>query len=412
MQRKKILILGAGLCQMPIIEQCKRLGHTVLVSSVPGPYPGFQAADTAYHFDLRRKEDLLRIARKERIDAVLTDQTDIPVATAAWIADAMQLPGIGYECALRFTNKELMRKACRRLGIATPEFCASDSLNDLAAWAEDIGYPIMVKPVDNQGSRGVSRVDCPADLERAFDEAVPYTACGRVIAERCISGREFAVLSYVIDGAVTPLIVGDRYDFNLPNRYIPRATLFPANLAVDQRSRLLEANSRIIAGLGQPFGIAYAELRIEETTQEIYLVEIAARGAGMFISSDIIPLASGVDVNDLLIRQALGESAHIDPTQLESSASGYTCFHLPKGVVSLAANIEEVMAITGVHRVHLHGLRQGERTTAMQNKTQRHGPILMKAATRNELDEVHAQVRNTLRVRVHTSDGEHGPIWD
>ena len=68
MQRKKILILGAGQCQMPIIERCKRMGHTVLVSSVPGPYPGIQAADTAYHFDVRNKEALLRIARKEQIE--------------------------------------------------------------------------------------------------------------------------------------------------------------------------------------------------------------------------------------------------------------------------------------------------------------------------------------------------------
>jgi len=412
MQRKKILVLGAGQCQLPIIEQCKRMGHTVLVSSIPGPYPGFQAADTSYHVDVRNKEALLQIAQEERIDAVLTDQTDIPVATAAWIAEAMQLPGIGYECALRFTNKELMREACRRLGVATPEFCASDSLNSLTAWAQEVGYPIMIKPVDNQGSRGVRRVNSPAGLERAFNDAVPHTACGKIIAERCIPGREFAVLSFVIDGVVTPLIVGDRYDFNLSNRFIPRATIFPANLAGDQLSRLLETNARIITGLGQPFGIAYSELRIEESTQEIYLIEIAARGAGVFISSDIIPLASGVNVNGLLIRQCLGESVRIDSTQLKSAASGYTCFHLPKGIISLAPNIAEIMEVDGVHRVHLDGLRLGEETTTMQNKTQRLGPILMKATTRKELDEVHAQVRDTLRVRVRTSKGEHGPIWD
>ena len=96
-RKKRVFVLGAGKYQVPLIKKCQAMDCEVLVASIPGPYPGFDIADRAYPVDVRDRETILRIALEQEVDAVLTDQTDIPVATAAWVAAQLGLPGIGVE---------------------------------------------------------------------------------------------------------------------------------------------------------------------------------------------------------------------------------------------------------------------------------------------------------------------------
>ena len=193
--KKRIFVLGAGKYQVPLIEKCRAMDCEVLVASIPGPYRGFDLADHSYHVDVRDRENLLRIAQEQEVDAILTDQTDIPVATAAWVADQLGLSSIGAECALRFTNKKLMKQACQSLGITTLSSHVIDSLDALEVCARDIGYPVVVKPVDNQGSRGVQRVDKKEEIEAAFREAHRFSSTGEILVERLFFGREIVIES-------------------------------------------------------------------------------------------------------------------------------------------------------------------------------------------------------------------------
>ena len=408
---KTVLILGAGPCQVPLIEKCRARGLRVLVASRPGAYPGFDLADQAYRVDVRDKERLRAVAAAERVAAVLTDQTDIPVSTAAWIAERLGLPGIGYACAQKFTDKQCMRRACAELGIPGPRYCVADRLAPLAQWADASGYPVIVKPVDSQGSRGVQLVRTPAELAAAFAEAAPHAAAGQVLAEEFVAGREVVIQGFAAEGRFTNLVIGDRRYFNLPGRFIPQATLFPSTLAPELQARLGDLNRRLVTGFGLPFGITHSEYLVRDDG-DIRLVEVAARGGGVFISSDLVPLACGVDVNDLLIRCALGERPAFDPAALRPAAAGYVCFALPAGEISRPPNAAELAALPGVHRACLAGLTLGARVADLSDKTGRQGPILLRAQSRAGLDALHRRVRETLRVEVTTAAGVRGPVWD
>ncbi len=409
---KTVLILGAAACQLPIIRRCRAMGLRVLAASMPGPYPGFREADRAVPIDLRNRDALLQVARDERIDAVLTDQTDIPVATAAWIAGQLGLPGIGYDVALRFTNKRLMREACAALGVPVPRSRGVRTSAELEAWADQIGLPLMLKPADSQGSRGVQCIRRRDQLAAGLAEAIRHSATQEAVAEEFFVGREVVVQGFAGGGRFTNLVMGDRRYFGLPDRFIPQATLFPTNLPAALRDRIFDINRTLVTGFGLPFGITHSEYLVQPATGEIRLVEVAARGGGVFISSDLVPLSCGIDVNELLIRNALGERLGVDAAAPRPAAAGYVCFTLPEGTVTEAPNAAEVAARPGVHRVHLDDLPVGRAIGGMNDKTMRLGPILIKASDRSGLDAVHQDVRRTLRVTVQTADGQRGPVWD
>jgi biotin carboxylase len=411
MEKKKLMILGAAANQVPIITKAKQMGFFTIAVSVDGNYPGFAISDMPCKIDVREKEKLLEIARQEKICGILTDQTDISVPTVAYVAEKMGLPGIGYDCALRFTNKFKMRQHGERIGILMPEYYQASSLEEAWKYARRIGLPFILKPVDNQGSRGVSKVIHFDEFEEKYFAAKSFSKEGFVIMERFFNGREIVVEGFASDFDFTNLIIGDSYNFDLPDMFIPRRRIFPTALNDGLKNKVLEVNNRLVKGLGLKFGITHSEFLVDENTEEICLMEIAARGGGVFISSDLIPLCCGIDVNELLIRIAAGEKASIDPEAMQERASGYICFYLPEGKILGAHGVEALSNIHGVHKVSLKDISAGAMATRMKDKTQRLGPILLSGMDRQAIQKTIDQVQDTFTVDVETSAGIAGIQW-
>jgi len=413
MQRKKLMILGAGPCQVPILMLAREMGFETVVVSPSGDYPGLRVADRVFEADVRDKERILASARQERIDGIVTDQTDLPVATVAWVAERLGLPGIGYACALAFTDKTKMRALCRRIGIPVPDFRGASSVSGTVAAAREIGFPVMIKPADNQGSRGVTRVGDEGGIEAAFRSAVPFSATGRVIVEAFVRGREVVVQGFASGGDFVNLVIGDREYFDLPGLFIPSRTLFPSRLREDLRREVLALNARLVNGFAPAFALTHSEYLVDEETGEIRLVEVAARGGGVFISSDLVPLACGIDTNRLLLELAAGrrERVNLRDAPRRERASGYACFYLPEGVISDVAGVARAASLPGVHRAFLEGLTPGTRTQPLSHKAMRLGPVLVAGADRTALDEVLREVQRVLRITVTTPDGRGGIHW-
>ena len=411
MEKKKLMILGAAANQVPIITKARQMGFITIAVSVDGNYPGFAISDKSYKIDVREKEKILEIAGQENICGILTDQTDISVPTVAYVAEKMGLPGIGYDCALRFTNKFMMRQHCEKIGIRMPEYYQSSSPEEAWKYAQRIGLPLILKPVDNQGSRGVSKVIHFDEFRDKFFAAKGYSNEGFVIIEKFFSGREIVVEGFASDFNFTNLIIGDSYNFDLPDMFIPRRRIFPTSLNDALKNKVLDLNRKMVKGLGLKFGITHAEFLVDEDSEEICLMEVAARGGGVFISSDLIPLCCGIDVNDLLIRIAAGEKASIDPDLMRERASGYICFYLPEGKILGVHGIEDLNDIPGVHKVSLNNISAGAMAHKMKDKTQRLGPILLSGRDRQAVQKTIDQVQKTLRVEVETSAGISGIQW-
>lgn len=410
---KKVLILGAGRGQIPVIELCKKLNCQVSVASPEGNYPGFKLADKCIFEDVQNKEKLLEYAEQNGIQGVLTDQLDEGVSTAAYICEKLGLPGIGYDTALKFTNKYIMRQEASKAGICVPGFVMASSVHEAVSASSELRYPLVIKPVDSSASRGIVKVNEPCDLEFAVENALRRSFSKKVILEEFIQGVEFVAESYTHDYVTTNLMVGFRTYFNVENAFIPSSTVFCDALSSDRgiEHEIQEANRKLVSSFGLKFGITHGEFIYSPVERKVYLVEIAARGGGVFISSDLIPLTCGVNANQLLVNDALGISQKSEIV-LRRGAAGYFCYLLPRGKIASISGVDAVSKIPGVHHAYFDNIAIGMEILDARDKSARKGPVIIFGKTKENCMKTAESVRKTLRIEILTESGVQGIIWD
>ena len=355
---KKIMIIGAGDFQLPLVQKAAESCHVILVAPAIGeeflPY-----IDKKYLLDVRKKEEILAIARQEQIDGVITDQTDIAVRSVAYVAEQMGLPGIGYETGCLFTDKRLMREKMEALGIPVLPNKTVYSLEDGLRFYREIGGTVIIKPVDTQGSRGVQICRNAEELEEKYAEAERWSSDHSVMIERCATGREFVVEGLAWNYEFRNLNCGDTLYFNLPDAFAAKSRIF-----------------------------------------------------GVFISSDLISLSTGLHTEEYLLNIALGQQEALPEILPQQCYCGYMAFYIPTGKVIRAEGMREVQELPFVHRNQLDELKQGMvNTGGMSDKTTRLA-IIVSGATREELNARMQTVRDMLRVEVETEDGIKGLIWE
>ncbi len=408
---KKILILGAGDFQVPIIEEAREMGLYTIVVSPKGNYPGFKIADKKYYLDVRDKDKILEIAKINNIDGVTTDQTDLPVRTAAYIAEKLDLYGIGFEIANLFSNKFLMREKCRDIGVPVFDYRLVNSLKSAKLYCHQIGFPLVIKPVDNQGSRGVFKIYNGRDLKKYYGEARQYSSNSSVLIEEFIDGWEFVVDSLTVDYKYRNLIIGDTYHFKVKNKFIPNSRLFPTINGSKIKNRVLELDKKIIKEFGLKQGITFSEYLWDKRNDTIYLLEIGARGQAVYISSDIIPKFTGFNVNKYLINTALGEHADISIKEMPDISAGYLAFYLPAGKIIEVSGIKELNNINGVIRHNLYSIKKSQNIELLEDKSSRK-TIILKAADRKSLNSLINKIKSILKINVETKEGQKSIIWD
>lgn len=407
---KKLMIIGAGVYQVPIIKKAKDRGLYTIAVSPYGDYPGLKVADKTYDLDVRDKEGILAAARDERIDGITTDQTDMAMPAVAYVAEKLGLPGIGYECATLFTDKYKMREKSMQLGLPTIRYRSVTTCQEAEEFFNEVDTSIMIKPVDNQGSRGVYRIDNISQLRYLFPDTKGYSANGMVIAEQYVEGDEYEVDSIVIDGREHTLMCGDIALFSLPDVFSSKTRMYPSARNSETVARLLKLNRDTVEGFGLKQGLTHSEYVVDKSGQP-YLIEAAARGGGAFVSSDITPLQTGLDTAEYLIDAALGIPFDAGELGYEMCHCGTISFYLPEGKVASVDGIEEAKALPYIHGNLLNEIYIGKITGAFSDKTARYISVLS-ADTREELETRFNHYRKIINVRVETPFGLQGPIWE
>ena len=409
---KSCLIIGASEGQIPLIEEAHRRGFRAIVVSPMGNYRGIALADRVIEEDIRFPQRILnhKDIEDENIAAVVSDQLDEAVPTIAYLAEHFKVPGIGQEVALRFKDKYVMRKAAQRLGVSVPRCVLVKSLDELPKAVDGIRFPVMIKPVDSASSRGVYKADTLAKLLEYYPDSRRYSSVG-VIVEEYISGHEYVVEGFTVDFVPNNLIVGHRDYFDVPDAFIPCATVFrDANSATSElEQRLKQLNKKIVAGFGLKFGVTHAEYIYNEAEDKIYLVEIAARGGGVCISSDLIPAACGVDSISLYMSAALGE--RVPEIRIRKGAAAYFCYMLPEGEVVAVEGLAEMQMVSGFIRAVLNNVEVGMHVAAARDKYSRKGPILVRGETKEDCYKTITIIKTLFKVKVRTSDGIQESYW-
>lgn len=393
---KTIHVLGAGEWQVPTIRLAKSLGYRVVVTDMYRERPGYQLADEYAVIDITDKDETLRAAERFRISGIICDTTDVGVPTMAYVAERLGLRGIGYETALNFTNKRRMREICSKAGIPNPPFSAVRDMKGAESFASALGYPVVVKPVDSQSSRGVHVVRTPGQLEPAFADAIRSTRCGELIVEGFLDGVEVTVESLCVNQQVFAIGISDKDHF--PHRpEVANRLTYPADFPPEILTRIREVNERVILALGMRTGIAHAEYMVVGTN--VYLIEIAARGAGSRVYSDIVPHLANAPAPCLYLRYLMGDRMEFKMNSSLPRAANLAFFCFPPGKVRSITGVGSASQIPGVHEILLE-FNVGDHLAPPVDDRSRPGLVVVLGNTRSDVLEATRKVFETVKVEV------------
>lgn len=407
---KKIIILGAGTYQVDLIKKAKEMGLYTVVFS-PGDYPGMKYADKLVDVNIMDKDAVLEAARAEKPDGIISDQTDMAVESIAYACEKLDLPGNGTEVVKFFIDKHLMRKKCEELGLPSIRSEVTSDIDEARLLFREIGNPVIIKPVDSGGSRGVTKINSEEELCRYFSEAAGYSSNGNVIIEKFIEGTEFEVDSIAVNGQIKPLMHADLQEFKIPNIFSSMTRLYPSTFDSETIDRLLAYDANVLKGFGLKQGLTHSEYIMEDKTGEIYLIETAVRGGGTFISSHIAELQTGLNTAEFLLNMALGNLSSLPKFEHEKCHCGYVAFYLPPGRIVSIEGVEDVMNLDYVHKTTLEGIQIGDETKEFHDKRNRHA-VILSGASRKELLKRIKEVKSILKIKVNADGSIRDPIWE
>ena len=301
---KKILILGAGIYQVPLIKTARRLGIYTIVASIPGNYPGFELADKVYHENTTDYGKILAIARREEVDGIVTTGTDVAVITIGRVCDTLGLPGLSFEAAQIATDKLKMKSCYEEYGVRTAKFRQiSFDDPDYAHTLDELRLPLIFKSVDSSGSRGVVRVDSPDGYAAARDTVLENTRSNYFIVEEFIEGEEFGAQSFVRNGNIEFILPHGDYIFK-GDTGVPIGHFAPYDLDAealeDTKKQLrlaIEAMKLDNCAINADF------IRKDGKT---YVLEIGGR-SGATCLAELVSIYYGYDYYEKILLTALGE---------------------------------------------------------------------------------------------------------
>lgn len=313
MKSKKIIILGAGIYQVPLIMQAKKMGLYVIVISVKGNYPGFALADKCYYIDTKDYKEILKIAMCENIDGICTTGTDVAVKTIGYVCDKMQLCGIGTDSANKSTDKFLMKQAFQEANVRTANFIKATCANDAIDFLNKTGKPIVLKPVDSSGSRGVTVAKTSEDIINRFDEILKYSQKDYIVVEEFIKGEEIGVDLFVYRREIVVNAIHGKITFDNGYSSVPLGHYFP----FETHSALLEdintQSKRVVKALG--FNNCAVNMDVLINNEGAFIIEASGR-AGATCIPELISKYYGFNYYEKIILTALGEDVSFEINSL------------------------------------------------------------------------------------------------
>ena len=403
MKPKTILILGTAIMQLPAIRAARRMGWRVVVADRNRDGDGFALADRFIHVDLADREGMLAAARVVQedigLDGVFTAGTDFS-ATVAYVAEGLGLSGVPFRVALDASDKSRMRGVFSSAGLPSPKFSMVGPGDDAIAATENLGMPLVVKPVDNMGARGVKRVDSIEEVEIAVAEAHAFSRSSRAIVEQFIDGPEFSLDALVSRGEITLCGIADRH-IKFPPYFVEIGHTMPSNYSSDVIGAVIDLFFRGIEALGIDNGAAKGDIKYGKTGPIIG--EIAARLSGGYMSGWTYPYSSGVDVTAAALKIAVG----IDPGDLGRSTD-YTCaeraFYSIPGVIEEIVGFPEILT-PPVEEAFLR-ISPGDRVVFPHNNVDKCGNFIALAAERDTAIRAAENACNDVFVRLRPGDAK------
>ena len=389
---KTIWIIGGGVEAIPGIRLAKKLGLNVVVSDGSLNAPGLKFADNSVIASTYDIEGTVDAACKYHqnvnpVDGVICIATDVPL-TVASVAEKLSLPGITTETARKCSDKFLMKETLLAEGIPIPWFSLVKSVSELCSIISERGLPLVIKPVDSRGARGVIRITKSIDLEWAFEYAKSFSPTSRVMVEEFLEGQQYSTESVIMDEKNITLGFSERnYEFleELSPYIIENGGQQPAKIdkkELDSIVNLVEKSSQI---LGISNSTSKGDVVMSKEGPKI--IEIAPRLSGGYFSSDQIPLVTGINIIEIAIRLSLGEKINKNKLLFSHQKAVAIRYFFPKpGKITSISNIDSFKNESWVHKLNLF-FGVGDVLEKVTDHTKRCGFVITSGNTRDEAVE-------------------------
>lgn len=376
--KKSILVFGCGPLQQSIINRAKKMGlYTVGID----PCADAACKDCVDAFEVVGGQDYegtCAVVEKYGIDAIVTAATDKPLVMMARIAQKYGFPFYSVETAQWSTDKFQMKQRFLEGGVP----CAKGRLVKSIEETTDMVYPVIVKPRDNSGSRGVKLCRTKEELEQSMAEALEYSKLDSVLVEEFIEGPEYSIEGLHYDGKSEVIQFTEKKTTEFPYN-VELGHIQPANISDENKQKIRE----IIAKIGKALNFvncpSHTELKIND--RGIFVIETSPRLGGDYITSTLTPLSTGVNLEDELLKISLGESINPQPEAVQYS--GVRFFSFKEGcVIKHVPNEDFVKGWPHVVDFSF-ALKEGDRVNRITSSLNRYGQLILQAGNRDAIDE-------------------------
>jgi len=389
---KRLLVIGASVLQVPAIRRAKEMGLYVAVADFNPNAVGIPLADEYYNVSTIDEEGVYQAAKDFGADGIMTLATDMPMRALAYACGKLGLVGLAYDSSVKATDKGEMIKTFEAAGVEHPWY---QIIPDGAKPAPgSYAFPLITKPTDNSGSRGVMLVHNEEELAAALSYSSENGRRGDVIMEEYMQGPEVSVEVMVTGGVPHVLQITDKLTTGAPH-FVEMGHSQPSRLPEEAQAAIRDLASRAALSVGVENGPAHVEIILTKDGPK--MVELGARMGGDCITTHLVPLSTGIDMVGNTIRIALGEEP--DLTQKLHKGSAIRYFSVPCGVIRAIEGVEEARQVPGVQEITF--VKQvGDTAGDIGSSTDRVGFVIAQADSAQEAVRVCEQAMERVHIEI------------
>lgn len=320
---KKLILLGGSAQQTIAIQKAKELGYYTILCDFLSDNPGQFEADKFYLVSTTDRDAVLEVAQKEEVDGIVAYSSDPAAPTAAYVAEKLGLPGVPFDTANSFCNKNLFRHFLVEHGFHSPKSIEITKESEQTC-VTGMSFPMIVKPTDSSGSKGVTVIYSPGEFKEARDFADAYSRNHILIAEEYIESDHEGVIEceiFVLNGTVKVWGIMSSIRDDHTNPLIPAAYSYPVSISKERFEIVKQEVSRLVMASKVTDGAFNIEMIINKKN-ELYFLDAGPRNGGNMLP-EYISMINDLDIPKATILTAMGEKDRIGKCELDGQKGGY-----------------------------------------------------------------------------------------
>lgn len=397
---KKILLLGGSRYLLPVIERIHKLGYYAITCDYFPDNIAHKYSDEYCNISVIDKEAVLQTAKRLNVNGIMAFACDPGVVTAAYVAEKLSLPSCGtYESVCILQNKARFRKFLKEHGFNAPKAKGYTSVDEALEDLKSFQWPVVIKPTDSAGSKGVIKVDVPEKLEESIRYALSFSHRHEFIIEEFLESKGYSsdADSFSVDGKLKVVsFSSQRFDKSALNPYTPSAYSWPATISDEHQKELILELQRLVKLLKMKTSIYNIEVR-ECTDGKAYIMEMSPRGGGNRLA-EMLQFSTGIDLITNAIRAAVGDTiSEVEQKQHDGNWAEIILHSNDEGIFDSLWISDLILPYVVEKDLWIHSGDKVERFSGAHNAI---GTLVLKFDKQEKLQEVLAEQNKYIEVKM------------